>query len=78
MEIVNSLVDGQKGCVIMSRNCLVWSEGIFGGSLLFAKDAIRKNIHFGPKQNLQSRQMRAVIDAKGGCTHYWSDYAALI
>ena len=56
----------------------MWSEGIFGGSLLFAKDAIRKNIHFGPKQNLQSRQMRAVIDAKGGCTHYWSDYAALI
>jgi len=40
--------------VVMSRNCLVWSESIFGYKLLVAKEAIRKNIYFGPKQNLQS------------------------
>ena len=43
---------GGGASVVMSRNCLVWSEGIF--RLFAAKEAIRKNIYFGPKQNLQS------------------------
>jgi len=42
----------ERGRLVISRNCLVSSEGIFGSLSAKAKEAIRKNIYFGATENI--------------------------
>ena len=41
--------------VVRSKNCLVWSEGVYF--------AVEKNRYFGPEQNSQSRNSTALTPA---------------